>query len=73
MEEGLAACEKLGISSLTPLGAVLRRQELRDKLTRAYGEQLPIKVVLETVFPAALYSLANGDARGIRYQRAGSP
>lgn len=67
--ESLNRCEELGIGPLTGLPTILRRQDFREKLAEAYRAFLPVTISPETIFTAALYALAKGDSRAVRYVR----
>lgn len=67
--EALNLCRDLNIDSLETLPDILRRHELRDKLSKAFSAVMPVPIDPETVLLAALHALAGGDSRAIRYVR----
>ncbi|MBX5086732.1 hypothetical protein HJB56_28825 [Rhizobium lentis] len=70
VNEALALCDELAIDQLGGLIPLLKRQDFREKLAKAYSEFLPVTIRPETIFPAALYGLSKGEARALRYVRA---
>jgi putative GTP pyrophosphokinase len=67
--EAMNACHDLGVQSLAGLTELLKRQDLRAALAKAYRAFLPGAIPSETVFLAALYALSKGDRRAVSYVR----